>query len=82
MIPEDVKNMYRKLQNTAFEKECDKRSYIRYCLETAKRLYGVVPFETFMKLVNTNGKKDFGTEEVRQILKEIPVEYGDIHQMK
>lgn len=75
MIPEDVKNMYRKLLNAAFEKECDKRSYILYCLETAKRLYGIVPFEIFRKLVNTNGKKDFGTEEVRQILKEIPVEY-------
>lgn len=75
MVPEDVKNVYRKLLNNAFEQECDKRSYILNCLETTKRLYGIVPFEIFMKLVNMNGKTDLEIEEVKQILKEIPVEY-------
>lgn len=75
MVPNDVKSMYRKFLNGAFEKECDKRSYVLYCLETSKRLYGIVPFEVFMALVNTNGENKLSSEEVRQILKELPVEY-------
>lgn len=75
MIPEDVKNAYRKLCSAEFEKECDKRSYILYCLETVKQLYGIVPVDVFVELVNKRDEEKLAWEEVQQILEKIPVEY-------
>lgn len=75
MIPEDVKNAYRKLCNIAFEKECDRRSHILHCLETSKQLYGIVSFEIFMELVNLQDENKLSWAEIQRLLKEIPVEY-------
>lgn len=75
MIPDDVKNIYRKLFCKEFEKECDKRSFILYCLEAAKQLYGIVPIDIFMELVKQNDREKLSWKELQQILQEIPVEY-------
>lgn len=75
MIPEDVKKAYRKSHSVEFERECDKRSFVLYCLETSKQLYGIVPVDIFMELVNLQSVDNLSWNEVQQILKEIPVEY-------
>ena len=75
MIPDDVKNAYRKLYCKEFEKVCDKRSFVLYCLETSKQLYGIVPIEIFTELVNQQDKDKLTWKEIQQVLQEIPVEY-------
>lgn len=75
MISEDVKRAYCKLCGKAFEKECDKRSYVLHCLKTSKQLYGIVPVDVFVKLVNSQNEDNRSWSEIHQILKEIPVEY-------
>lgn len=75
MIPKDVKDSYRKLYCKEFERECNKRSFILYCLETAKQLYGIVPIEIFTELVNQQDGDNLTWKEIQQILQEIPVEY-------
>ena len=75
MIPEDVKQAYRRLHSAAFEKECDRRSHILHCLETSKLLYGIVPFDIFVELVNSQSDDLLSWMEIHQILTEIPAEY-------
>lgn len=73
----DVKDAYLSLKNAEFEAECDKRSYVFYCVKTAERLYGITPMEILMELVNKDRKQPLTELEVRKILEEIPVEYKD-----
>ena len=77
MIPEDVKEAYRKSYCEDFEKECDKRSFILYCLETTKQLYGIVSSDIFTELVNQQDRYNLSWKEIQQILQEIPVEYRE-----
>ncbi len=75
LIPKDVKEAYRKYVDRAFEQECDRRCYVLSCLAVSKYLYGIVPMDVFSELVNTWDGNKLSEMEIRQIIKEIPVEY-------
>lgn len=75
MIPEDVKQAYINFSDYWQVEEAEKRYYIWCCMETAGYLYGVVPFDIFEKLVSVNEKYSLKSDEIKNIIAQIPVEY-------
>lgn len=75
IVPKEIKDAYLSKCSSEFEKECDKRSFVLACLQTVKWLYGIIPFDIFVKLVNTRQGYSLSEKEVLQIIEEIPAEY-------
>lgn len=77
MIPKEVEEVYNTFKGTDFNEKRKKISYFIHCLRTAKLLYGIVPIDIFMKLINVNTDISMTKEEVREEIKNIPVEFAD-----
>lgn len=77
-VPKDIIQKYQAIRTAEFEQLREKNSYILCCLETAKRLYGIVPLSVFADLLKTNVSTAMMSEvEIKQAIEELPVEYAE-----
>ena len=77
MVPQEVAKVYASIKNEGFEAERKKVSYLLCCLRTAGTLYGILPFDTFMQLVDRNPDVCIAENEVGEIIRNIPPEFAD-----
>lgn len=77
MVPQEVTKVYASIKNEEFEVERKKVRYLLSCLRTAGVLYGIVPFDTFMQLVDRNPDVCIAENEVGEIIRNIPPEFAD-----
>lgn len=77
MVPQEVTKVYASIKNEEFEAERKKVRYLLSCLRTAGVLYGIVPFDTFMQLVDRNPDVCIAENEVGEIIRNIPPEFAD-----
>lgn len=64
-IPEDVLELYQKLNTEDFQKQRKRMSWLLSCFDIAARFYGVVPLEIMIKLFNQ--RKGLKTDKLQII---------------
>lgn len=77
MIPKEVVDVYNVLKGKEFDEKRKKISFLFCCLRTSGVLYGIVPFDIFMKIVNVNSDLHLSENEVREEINNIPPEFSD-----
>ena len=75
IVPAEVKQLYQRMNDEAFRRQRRRRSFVFVCLKAAGMLYGIVPVEVLLKLVQTEPKISLTKEELLKEIEEIP---GDI----
>ena len=77
VVPKEVAQIYDSFKNKEFEEERKKKSFLLCCLRASINLYGIVPFDVFMKLVNRESSFHMTEDEVREKISNLPLEYID-----
>lgn len=77
MIPKEVVDVYDVFKGKEFDENRKKVSFLLCCLRTSGILYGIMPFDIFMKIINVNSDIHMSEEDVREAINNIPPEFSD-----
>lgn len=72
MVPEQVKDAYALIKGKEFDEKRKVVSFLRYCINTAIRLYGIVPYDILEQVFLNNTNYDISKEEMRGLIAGIP----------
>lgn len=76
-VPRDVWNVYNSFKGTYFDIKRRKVNYLLQCLRASDFLYGIVPLQVLVKLVNTHPELDMSTVEIKEAIEKIPPEFNE-----
>ena len=77
MIPKEVVDVYDVFKGKEFDENRKKVSFLLCCLRTSGILYGIMPFDIFMKIINVNSDIHMSEEDVREAINNMPPEFSD-----
>lgn len=73
-LPEDVKNLVRKVWTPELKKCCKQYEWIVRCLELATQIYGIVPYTVLARLIRQKVQYGVAVSALPRILETMPVE--------
>lgn len=73
-LPEDVKNLIRKVWTPEFKNLCRQYEWIIRCLELATQIYGVVPYTVLARLIRQKVQYGVAVSALPRILETMPEE--------
>ena len=76
-VSQEVWILYQTITNKEFHAKRQVYSYVLACLRTAGVLYGVVPADILLKVINQHSQICVTDEELKQIIDDLPPEYAD-----
>lgn len=76
-IPEDVASAYRSLDSGQFRERRKRTSFFLKCLRIVGGIYGVIPVDVFLDMVNQHTKQKMTEEELREQMQAIPPEFQE-----
>lgn len=76
-VPQEVWVLYQTIANKEFHAKRQVHSYVLACMRTTSVLYGIVPVEVLLKVINQHPQVCVSVEELKQIIDDLPPEYQD-----
>lgn len=73
-LPEDVKNLIRKMWTPELKESCRQYEWIVRCLELATQIYGIVPYTVLARLIRQKVQYGVAVSALPRILETMPIE--------
>lgn len=71
-ISQELKDIYKSIDNPEFHQKRRKRNYFYCCLKAGIALYGIMPMDIFQKLLQRNPKFEYTESEIEMELYTVP----------